>query len=200
MEVIVRGKDKLKAIAELFPNIWNGSVLDVGCRDMRLQDFMCSVWDYFTLDIDPLYKPTFCADIASYYPGSFHSVVALDVLEHTDDICSAIKNIFRSAERYILISLPNLYYYKHRLKFLLGKTHSGKYGLPADPNHKADRHRWLFTLSDARDFIDAHARLNKFRVVREICLTGPRFRYLTFLPKLWPTLFARTYVALLERR
>lgn len=208
MQVIVRDADKLKAIIDHFPGIWIGRVLDVGCRDKRLRNLMpCQdpPWTprYYSLDINSRCKPDITADIGAwpdYEKYDFHVVAALDVLEHTDNICAAFKHICSMSSGHVLISLPNLYYWKHRIKFLLGKTHSGKYGLPVIEGCKADRHRWLFTLPNAREFVYVHASAYNFRIVEEVCLTGPRFRHLKLLPKWWPTLFTQTYVVLLERR
>ena len=66
--------------------------------------------------------------------------MALDVLEHTDDIYRANEELFRVARKNVIIALPNAYEVKGRLKFLIGRTLSGKYGLPLDP--PSDRHRW----------------------------------------------------------
>jgi len=201
MRLEICSADKLRAIVKLYPNIWGGKVLDVGCRNKELR-WLCPYCDYCSIDIDSSCKPDIVADIETWSDdkNAFGIVVALDVLEHTNNICAAFKRICRVSLRHVLISLPNLYYWKHRLRFLFGKNHSGKYGLPIIGGCNADRHRWLFTLPNARDFVYAYASACNFRIVEEVCLAGPRYRYLRFLPRRWPTLFAQTYVVLLERR
>jgi len=55
------------------------------------------------------------------------------VLEHTNNIHKSFEELCRVARKFVVITLPNAYELKTRLKFLLGLPHSGKYGLPVDP-------------------------------------------------------------------
>jgi hypothetical protein len=76
-------------------------------------------------------------------------------LEHLDNIHYAFDELCRVARRYVIIGLPNMYEWRFRVMFLMGKRLSGKYGLPVEPPQ--DRHRWLFSLKEARCFVQERA-------------------------------------------
>jgi hypothetical protein len=127
-------------------------------------------------------------------------VLALDVLEHVDDIYAAFAELCRVTRRHVAITLPNIYEISARWRFLRGRPLSEKYGLPAES--PTDRHRWVFSLSDARRFCHGQASRCGFGVVAECCLVGPRRRRLVGDQALvrWPDLFVPTYGVLLSRR
>ena len=132
--------------------------------------------------------------------ASFDTVVALDVLEHTDNIHEAFKELCRVARKNVLITLPNVYEIKSRIRFLLGKQLSGKYGLPS--NFQRDRHRWFFSLQEARTFIHEMGRLQEFEVETEGCIVGPHrgFAGGWRLVNLFPNLLSPCYVVFLVHR
>jgi SAM-dependent methyltransferase len=102
---------------------------------------------------------------------SFDTVVALDVLEHTDNIHRAFSELCRIARKYILIILPNLYDLKLRICVLMGRRFD-QYSLPVDP--PKDRHRWFFSLQEARSFTHTLGQRHLFQVQEEGCLiSGP---------------------------
>jgi len=195
---------KFFGVIKAFPNIWEGSVLDVGCRSggfkQVLSTFSLST-SYYGVD---LYPP---ADVIAnveynlpFLDAEFDVVVALDILEHTDNIHKAFTEICRVAKRYVVITLPNSYEIKGRFKFFFGRPLSGKYGLPIEP--PKDRHRWLFSLREAREFICTLGRRCGFEVRNEGYLVGQRrsftpFRVLVFL---FPNLLSQWYIALLQRK
>jgi len=191
---------KFQGTVEAFPEIWEGLVLDVGCRSANLQRVLPnSKVRYFGLD---LFTP---ADIVGnlekglcFQNESFDIVVALDVLEHTDDIYGAFSELCRVSRKYVLIALPNAYEVKTRIKFLMGRPISGKYGLPVEPPN--DRHRWLFSLREAQAFTRALGERHGFEVT-EGCLVGPRRRLVLghSLVRLLSNLLSPWYLALLCR-
>ena len=157
-----------------WPEVWQGNVLDVGCRSKVLQSVLtnCNM-HYCGLD---LYAP---ADVMGnlerglpFKRSFFNTVVALDVLEHTDDIYHAFAELCRVSHHYVLIALPNAYEVASRLRFLRGRPLSMKYGLPPEP--PADRHRWLFSWNEAKQFTHVLGQKNGFTVLEEGCLIGTR--------------------------
>jgi len=192
---------KIEGVLKAFPCLGEGPVLDVGCRSRQLATLLKEPAPrYVGIDIQ-----TPADVIASVDRGlpfaerSFDSVVALDVLEHTDDIHTAIAEVCRVSRRFVVISLPNMYLLEVRLRFLLGRPLSGKYGLPVAA--QADRHRWLFTLEEARHFCRECSRELGFRLAREGCLIGPRRRTLLGPAVVRvPGILCPTYLVLLERR
>ena len=194
--------DKFVSMVRAFPNIWSGSVLDVGCRSRQLKDALPQeTADYLGVD---LYPP---ADVVGnlgaglpFDEASSDTVVALDVLEHTDDIYYSFAELCRVARNHVLLALPNLYEITVRKRIFFGQRISGKYGLPVNP--PMDRHRWMFSFREAENFTHAMATKCGFEVVGEGCLIG-RWRSaigVRHLVNVFPNLLSPWYVALLERK
>jgi hypothetical protein len=193
---------KFASIVRAFPGIWNGTVLDVGCRSRKLKDALPQqTRDYVGVD---LYPP---ADVVGNLEAglpleaaSSHTVVALDVLEHTDNIYGSFAELCRVARTYVLLALPNLYEIAVRKRIVFGQCISKKYGLPVKP--PMDRHRWIFSFREAEYFTHAMAAKCGFKVIDEGCLVGPRRSTTGFrqLVSIFPNLLSPWYVALLERK
>jgi len=193
---------KFEAMVRAFPDIWSGRVLDVGCRSRQLKDALPNkAVDYLGLD---LYPPAdVIGNLGTGLPldeASSDTVVALDVLEHTDDIYRSFAELCRVARSYVLLALPNLYDITVRKRFLFGHQISGKYGLPV--NRPVDRHRWIFSFQEAENFTHAMAAKCGFEVVDEGCLIGPRRNAIGVrqLVNAFPNLLSPWYIALLERK
>jgi methyltransferase family protein len=193
---------KFASMVRAFPSIWSGRVLDVGCRSRQLKDALPQeTTDYLGVD---LYPP---ADVVGNLEAglpleqaSSDTVVALDVLEHTDDIYCSFAELCRVARSYVLLALPNLYEITVRKRIVLGQCISEKYGLPVDP--PLDRHRWIFSFREAENFTHAMATKCGFEVIDEGCLIGPRRSAIgvRHLVNIFPNLLSPWYVALLERK
>lgn len=193
---------KFAGIVRTFPQIWHGKVLDVGCRSGNLAEVLAEMnFDvrYVGLDLHPPANVIGRLEAGlPFHDKAFDVVVALDVLEHTDDSYKAFSELCRCAQRFIVITFPNMYELRSRLKFLMGKRPSGKYGLPPEP--PVDRHRWIFSLEEAQTFVHFRAQHCGFKVISEGCLIGPRRAVIGhLLVSRLPGIFCPTYLALLER-
>ncbi len=192
---------KFLGIVQAFPNIWEGLVLDVGCRSRHLKRVLPKrELRYCGVDLSP--PADVIGNVETGLPFgnvSSDTVVALDVLEHTDNIYKAFNELCRVARKYILIALPNAYEVNFRIRFLLGRRLSGKYGLPVEPPY--DRHRWLFSLREARAFTHTIGQQHGFEVKAEGCLIGPRrgFAGGWLMVSIFPNLLSPWYIALLHR-
>jgi SAM-dependent methyltransferase len=191
--------EKAVSIVDAFPSVWAGQVLDIGCRNHELEDALARRGVSY-LGIDLRTTADVVADLGAGLPfrdQTAEVVVALDVLEHTDDIHHSFSELCRVARRHVVLSLPNQYEARARWMALRGR-HSGKWGLPLAP--RRDRHRWMFTLEEARAFCRHAAREQGWVVVGERTLVGPRRGSLLArgLVRHWPSFFAPTYVALLQ--
>lgn len=198
-------KDKLKIIVNLFPHLFTGEVLDVGCGDSYIKELISGKYT----GVDKYGNPDIIKDISNGLPPkdkSFDSVVAFDILEHIDDIYFAFDELCRVAREWVIITLPNAYEWRFRISFLFGRLGSGKYGLPGNPS--PDRHRWLFSLREARNFVKKRAEKNNFEVFQEvICF----YKYNKILPNIitkigsnlgrkFQNLFADHYLVVLKRK
>lgn len=204
MKVIVAGAGdigKFTAVTSAFPDIWRGRVLDVGCRSGNLARVLePNRVEYVGLDFSP--PANVIANVEHGLPfdsASFDVVVALDVLEHLERIHSAFHELCRVARRHVVISLPNIYEVLMRLRFLVGSGVSGKFGLPAEPPR--DRHRWFFSLDEARAFCNAWAIRSDAEVVADACMVGQRRLLLggRRAVSTFPNLLAPTYIAVIAK-
>ncbi len=101
-----------------------GRVLDVGCGPMRYREF-CGPCEYVGIDV--LGRPDVLGSASSlpFRDGAFDAVIAMDVLEHVDEIESAASECFRVLRKRgrLLLVTPNA----------LGL---GLYDSFADPTHR----------------------------------------------------------------
>jgi hypothetical protein len=126
--------------------------------------------------------------------------VLADVLEHLDDPYFALEEAMRVGES-VVVLLPNMYTLMIRLQFLRGSL-GPKYEFR--PENRLDRHRWMMSYSEAREFIHHRASRGGFRVARELPFLYPfnrrSVRLLHRLVKPFgPGLWAWEFVARLER-
>lgn len=185
---------KAAGVVRALNSIWSGTVLDVGCRSRELETALAHYpISYVGLDIDD--SGDIQADVGREIPlgeDAVDIVVALDVLEHADDIHRAFDEVCRVAQHNVVITLPNCYELGARIRHLRGRPISGKYGLP--PETPADRHRWFFSLEEARSFVSDRAQRNNWSVTEQYSLIGPRRGKLSGLVERWPNLLAPTYL------
>ena len=164
--------DKYKLVSEsLRPNV--KTLLDVGCRDVVLKRYLLPHIHY--VGIDMLAGPGVdrVANVEEGLPfadNEFDVVVALDLLEHTNNIWFVFDELVRVSRSQTIIALPNLYHWPARLKYLAGQEFS-KYVLSVEPI--ADRHRWLTSYESARRFCTERGKA-KDMDVREYILFGGR--------------------------
>lgn len=195
---------KFCGVINAFPDIWEGRILDVGCRSKKFKDvveaFNAEVC-YLGLDLHP--PADVIGNLEQGLPFSdktFDVVLALDVLEHIDNIHRSFDELCRVSNKFVVITLPNSYELRARFKFLLGYTISGKYGLSPEP--PMDRHRWLFSFNEALRFVNQRAQRCGFTVADQGCLIGPRRASLGggLVVSRFPNLFSPWYLALLMRQ
>jgi hypothetical protein len=166
-DVFLSATNKYRIVGELLGEV-PGALLDVGSRDRKLKEYVHS-HNYFSADIVPG-DHDYVIDLERALPFEdlkFNTVVALDVLEHLEHIHKAMKELLRISADRVVVALPNLASYRHRISYLLrGRMQTDKYELR--PEHQRDRHRWLVTMPDADKFIAHQATENGFKMT-SIC-------------------------------
>jgi SAM-dependent methyltransferase len=196
-----RGRsEKMELLVSLFRDYLDGEVLDLGCAQgflrERIQDYI-GLDTYGAADVKANLE-----DAIPFKDNSFDCVICFGTLEHLEEIHKAFDEACRVSRKYFIVELPNLYCIDFRLRFLLGRTIGGKYGLTVEK--PIDRHRWLFTLPEAIQFIRKKGEKNHFST---ICENFVFYRYLRFIPRLVsylgrmisPNMFAWGYWVVLER-
>lgn len=172
------------------------SVLDVGCRDKVLKKFLNKGSVYQGIDMESSHE-VLQHNLENGIPfpdQSFDVVFALDVLEHVDDIHFLFKEIIRVSKYEAVIALPNMLYWKFRLRFLKGKDISKKYTFYIDPC--LDRHRWLTSYSSSVKFVNHNSFDSNITIIKEYYQYKSKFlRWIdSRLSKRWPNLFVHTVI------
>ena len=170
------------------------SVLDIGCRDKILKDFIIKEAKYQGID----YKDS--NEILGhnleygipFEDNSFDIVFALDVLEHVENIHFLFDEILRVTKLEAIVALPNMSYWKFRLRFLKGKDISDKYIF--SPVKVLDRHRWLTSYNSTIKFVSENAKGHDVTIKRGFYQYRSRILSLidSFFSRKFPNLF--TYV------
>lgn len=166
-------QDKSDYVFDKYGELLKGSILDVGADAMYLKSKVEKGGGQYTgigfgdavdleIDLDHSSLP--------FDDKSFDTVACFDVLEHLEKIHFVFKEICRVSKKHVIISLPNCY----RAFFLMLKNrdyspgvHIKFYGLPSVPPD--DRHRWFFSIPEARAFLEYNAEKQGYRILQMDC-------------------------------
>lgn len=135
------------------------SILDCGSRDghlLREMQRTCGAHNLLALDFHNrisgsvrflshnLETPLPFADL------EFDVVICNDVLEHVEAKTQLIKEVFRTAKKYVIISLPNTQHHYY-IKGLIKGRMSKQYNFLVDDG--SDRHKWVTYYDQNLEFI-----------------------------------------------
>lgn len=158
--------DKFDTIRSILSGLEAGAsrrmrLLDVGCRDCALKSRIQDMADYEGADLfqNDARTVDHVVDVSRGLPmedGSFDVVVALDLLEHLDDLQAGLSELLRVSRHHVIIMLPNMAHMTYRMSFLRRGYLNDKYILKF--NQGQDRHRWITTGSTSLEFADTFAR------------------------------------------
>ncbi len=193
------------AFAAQFANVLSvRSVLDVGCRDGHLKRLLAGHVEYSGCDLVPGEHVRYVGNIQSIdIDTSFDCVIALDLLEHVDDIHGLFDRLAGLAGQALVVSLPNCYDLKNRFKFAINGRLGGKYEFLTVP--VIDRHRWIMGYDEIRRFYSAKATQHGFELsIHDLQYGDPRSWRLTSLlgltsRVLGPRLTSECVVGVFER-
>jgi hypothetical protein len=146
------------------------SLLDVGCRGAILRPFLPHNIAYTGTDLIAGPNVNMVCNLERGIPlrsASVDAVVALDVLEHIDNIWLAFSEMVRVARRQVIVVLPNMYHFRERMRFLRGQQRD-KYLLRPEPIN--DRHRWVPSYDSAHRFCANQAARHGLTVTESITL------------------------------
>jgi SAM-dependent methyltransferase len=160
-------------VAKRFQKYFADSLLDVGCFEAPLRDILSNV-QYTGIDVagkpDILLNLEECIRLP-FESGQFSCVICIDVLEHLDNLHVILNEIIRTAEHFIIISLPNCWRDARR-PIERGKGTFGHYGLPIEP--PLDRHKWFFSFIQAKEFLLQQAQKNRLRIAEMFTTEKPK--------------------------
>ena len=153
--MMLRESDRfIKAVNMISDNQYR-TILDIGCRDKILKKYLNENVIYQGIDFEESHE-VIAHNLEEGIPfpdNSFDIVFALDVLEHVENIHLLFSEILRVSKKETIIALPNMSYWKFRLRYLKGKDISDKYILPKEKI--LDRHRWLTSYKSSKALVSA---------------------------------------------
>jgi len=143
--------------------------------------------------IERLVKCDVATQELPFIDGEFDAVSALDVLEHVLDPERALREIRRVTKDFVIISVPNFSSLPSRLQCLLGKV---------PENNKPNKgHVYWFNRLVLGDLLKKTGleivEIRQNHQGMGLPLIGPT---ISWLVRLWPNLFALSYVVLLKKR
>ena len=181
------------------------AVLDVGCGSGTLGYYLKEEKSCFVYGVDNDYDSVetarevhkikaLCLDLDRYtiYPSLFRKefdvVILADILEHLRDpkkvLEASIGCLRKNGDNMVLVSIPNILWYKLRFKMLFGHFDYEEYG-PLDRTHLK-----FFTHESARDLLKSCGLI----IVEEKYSIKPGNILMRTLAKISPGLFAYQFV------
>lgn len=157
-------QDKYVIVGGILRNA-EGTLLDIGARDECLRASIdLSRISYHSADLDAGHDYQIDLERKLEFPDAvFDYVVALDVLEHVENIHQAFRELARVTRKCLIIALPNMATLSKRLRFLLhGSLGTSKYDL--HPECQRDRHRWVTVLPQINQFFEINASRTGFEI------------------------------------
>jgi cyclopropane fatty-acyl-phospholipid synthase-like methyltransferase len=173
------------------------TLLDIGCRDMILKKYLKGKFNYIGLDykIDVSNSKNFINfnlenDILNLNLNKPDIITAIDVLEHLENIHNTFSSLFLLSEK-IVIALPNMGYYKFRIKFLFTACLSDKYNF--SEKKIFDRHRWITNYQNINHFVNANTP-KEWKIINYDYIAERKGSHLFYyiekiLSKIFPSLF-----------
>ncbi len=199
-------ESRSRFIAERFQKYLDASVLDVGCCEAPLRALLPAGASYTGIDMAG--RPDQIVNLEKterlpFDDNAFACVLCIDVLEHLDNLHAIFAELVRVSGRFILVSLPNNWCDARR-PIERGQGRFGHYGLPLQA--PADRHKWFFNFTQARQFMEGKAEEFGLRMEDMFLAEKPRHPILRFARKMrypgdrYHNRYSRTLWALLEKR
>lgn len=149
-------EDRTRFILSHFPDQLNTSVLDVGCYEAPLRKLLPKV-EYFGIDI--VGDPDLVCNLEEVEKlpiedKSYDTACCFEVLEHLDSFHRVFDDLFRTARKDVLVSLPNCWCSARR-PIEKGRGSIAHYGLPQ--KRPIDRHKWFINTHQIIAFFEEYA-------------------------------------------
>jgi hypothetical protein len=198
-------ESRSRFVGARFAPYLTGPVLDVGCFEAPLRSI---VGPARYTGIDVAGTPDIKVDLERvdrlpFDDNAFTCVLCIEVLEHLDNLHAIFDELVRVSSRHVIVSLPNCWC-DARQPLGRGRGHFGHYGLPLQK--PLDRHKWFFSLGEAREFVEGKARQLGLRCQELFVTEKPRPGVVRLLRKLrypgerYRNRYSQTLWAVLEKR
>lgn len=196
-------ENKFKEVAKFIPE--NSKILDIGCNDGKIRFFFKNP-NYFGIDVNKnlinnLKKQGIKAKQIDlnrqnlpFKKEKFDYILLLDILEHVINPEKLLRDAKEKLNKNgkIIITLPNDYHILNKIRFIFNKHLTENPFAPFGHLH-------YFPIKSGEEFL----RKNGFKIEKRIILSPikPKFipqKMKCFLARLFPQLFARDVLYLLE--
>jgi len=176
-------EERSKFVYDRFKKYFVGRVLDVGCDKAPLR-VIIGARDYCGLDLGEdadIRQDLNSAKTLPFTDRSFSTVMAIETLEHIDQLHYLFAECVRVADQYLIVSLPNCWRDARR-PIERGIGRFAHYGLPVSP--PSDRHRWFFNFSEGVAFLRGMSLVYSLELCELFGTKLPRSSFLTMMRKL----------------
>lgn len=198
--------DRNQFIARKLGKLNGETILDIGCRDKIFKNCIEGNYKYLGIDYNPNEENTeyINHNLELGLPlnlDEINIINAADVLEHIENIHNIFNDCFNIANKKIAIALPNMAYYKFRIKFALSGEISDKYIFRAQK--VIDRHRWLPTYYNNLEFVKKNTPHN-WKFIHYNFIFQRRRNFILYfiektLSKIFPKLFVYENIFIFEK-
>jgi SAM-dependent methyltransferase len=161
-------ESKAEYVWRKYRPILSANVLDVGADRCHLRPLVTSGGGtYEGIGYGPAVDRELNLEAGQlpYGDRSFDTVICLDTLEHLEAAHAVFDELCRIAKTHVLISLPNCWsgvWHALRIGDYAAEQPLKFYGLPEEPPD--DRHRWFFSLPEARRFLAHNSARNGYDI------------------------------------
>jgi SAM-dependent methyltransferase len=175
--------DRTQYVFTRFRNYFEGRTLDVGCYEAPLRNL---IGRHSYVGVDIVGDPDIQIDLNAncelpFADNEFQTVIAIETLEHVDNLHKLFSECIRVSGRFVILSLPNCWRDARR-PLTRGKGSFAHYGLPIEP--PLDRHRWFFNFSEALYFFRGMAKIYQLEIIELFGTEQPRNLLVRLLRKL----------------
>lgn len=165
---------------------WNGIFLEYVKKYSWIVGRWIELSDYWVNEVKKKWFEVYNADIVSdSFDQKTDVVVCLDVLEHIFNPGEVVKKIHSITQKYLIVSVPNFNSITARFQVLF-------WNIPEN-NTERKGHCYRFNLS----LLKKTLQNNGFDIIE---IKTNTIGWLTFLSKLFPSLFALSFVVLCKKK
>lgn len=182
----------------------NFKIIDLGARNQILKNYIPKKFIYTGVDKFKNQNDNLIIDLDNdfIFQENYDVVFALDIIEHTNDPYTFLKNCMKLSRNLIYLVIPNVAYYSFRLKFLISGNLTNKFHFSGKSND--DRHKWFTNYENTQNFLNQFQNENYDIQIEKIFKSRNRFKILYYvekiLSKFMPSLFCWSFLITLQKK